>query len=103
MLRWVSQRGSTQPTSANIQVTSMERWLRATLCTWQGLRTAAGSEISVRQDLVALVIAVPVSFFIVADGWKRCILIGVGLLVLVVDLLSTALAKRVVSRIRAPR
>ena len=93
MLRWVSQRGSTQPTSANIQVTSMERWLRATLCTWQGLRTAAGSEISVRQELIALVIAVPVSFFIVADGWKRCILIGVVLLVLVVELLNTALEK----------
>ena len=37
----------------------MERLLRATINTWHGLRAAARSEEAFRQELVALVLAVP--------------------------------------------
>jgi diacylglycerol kinase (ATP) len=71
----------------------MERWLRATICTWQGLCAAARSESAFRQELIALALAVPVAFLVAADAWKRLVLIGVILLVLVVELLNTALEK----------
>jgi diacylglycerol kinase (ATP) len=63
------------------------------MCTWQGLCTAARRDIAFRQELIALVIAVPVSFLIATDAWKRLVLIGVILLVLAIELLNTALEK----------
>jgi diacylglycerol kinase (ATP) len=71
----------------------MQRWLRATICTWQGLCTAARSDMAFRQELIALAIAVPVSFLVAEGAWKRFVLIGVILLVLVVELLNTAFEK----------
>ena len=46
---------------------SMERLLRATINTWHGLLAAARSEEAFRQELVALVLAVPLAF-LVAEG-----------------------------------
>jgi diacylglycerol kinase (ATP) len=71
----------------------MERILRACLNTWNGLLAAAGSEAAFRQELVALVLGVPLAFLIAAEPWKRLALIAVLLLVLLVELLNTALEK----------
>jgi diacylglycerol kinase (ATP) len=71
----------------------MERLLRATINTWHGLLAAARSEEAFRQELVALVLAVPLAFLLSDEGWKRLALIGVVVFVLMVELLNTAIEK----------
>jgi diacylglycerol kinase (ATP) len=71
----------------------MDRWRRATFNTWQGLRAAARSEAAFREELIALALAVPLAFVVASDGWKRLILIGVVVLLLIVELLNTAIEK----------
>ena len=55
----------------------MDRLLRATINTWQGLRARARSEAAFRQELVALALAVPLAFVVAREAWKRLALIGV--------------------------
>ena len=71
----------------------MDRLLRATLNTWNGLLAAASSEEAFRQELVVLALAVPLAFFIGTANWKPLTLIAVLLGVLVVELLNTAIEK----------
>jgi diacylglycerol kinase (ATP) len=71
----------------------MERLLRATVNTWKGLIAATRSEEAFRQELVALVFAVPLAFVVAEDPWKRVALIGVVLLLLAVEMLNTAIEK----------
>lgn len=71
----------------------MQRILRATLHTLNGLRAATASEAAFRQEVLALVIAIPLAFLIAAENWKRLALIAVIILVLVVELLNTAVEK----------
>jgi diacylglycerol kinase (ATP) len=71
----------------------MERWLRATINTWHGLIGAARSEAAFRQELAVLVLAVPLAFLVAEEGWRRVILIGVVVLIMVVELLNTAIEK----------
>jgi diacylglycerol kinase (ATP) len=71
----------------------MERLLRATINTWHGLLAAARSEEAFRQELVALVLAVPLAFLLADQAWKRLALIGVVVFVLIVELLNTAIEK----------
>jgi len=71
----------------------MERLLRATVNTWNGFLAAARSEEAFRQELVALVLAVPLAFVVTDAAWKRLALIGVVVFVLVVELLNTAIEK----------
>ena len=51
----------------------MDRLLRATVNTWHGLIDAARSEAAFRQELVALVVSVPLAFVVAGDAWKRLI------------------------------
>jgi diacylglycerol kinase (ATP) len=69
------------------------RWLRATVNTWNGLKAAARTDAAIREELVALALAVPLSFVVATDNWKRLLLILVVLLTLVVELLNTGLEK----------
>jgi diacylglycerol kinase (ATP) len=71
----------------------MDRLLRATVNTWHGLLAAARSEEAFRQELLALVVAVPLAFVVADEAWKRLALIGVVVLLLVVELLNTAIEK----------
>jgi diacylglycerol kinase (ATP) len=71
----------------------VRRHLKATLNSWNGLRAAARSESAFRQELVALTVAVPLAFLIGIDNWRRVALIGVILLLLMIELLNTALEK----------
>jgi len=72
---------------------TMDRLLRAAINTWHGLCEAARSEAAFRQELVALILAVPLAFLVAAETWKRFLLIGVVVLVLAVELLNTAIEK----------
>jgi diacylglycerol kinase (ATP) len=71
----------------------VDRILRAAIYSWRGLIAAAKSEQAFREELVALVIALPLAFFIAPTAWKRLALIGVILLLMVVELLNTAIEK----------
>lgn len=71
----------------------MQRILRATLNTMNGLRAAAASEAAFRQELIAFVIAVPLAFLIATGLWMRVALIGMIVAILVVELLNTAIEK----------
>jgi diacylglycerol kinase (ATP) len=69
------------------------RLLKATLNSWNGVRAAVRSEPAFRQELVAVVVAVPVAFLIAADTWRRASLIAVIVLLMIVELLNTAIEK----------
>lgn len=71
----------------------MFRMWRATVNSWRGLIAAAKSEQAFREELVALVIAVPLAFLVTPLAWKRLTLIGVVLLLLAIELLNTAIEK----------
>jgi diacylglycerol kinase (ATP) len=69
------------------------RLLKATLNSWNGLRTAARSEEAFRQELIAFILALPAAFLVATDAWRRVALIGVILLLMIVELLNTAVEK----------
>ena len=71
----------------------MLRLLRASLNSWNGLRAAARSEEAFRQELWAFLVAVPAAFLIATDTWRRVLLIGVIVLLMIVELLNTAIEK----------
>jgi len=66
---------------------------RATLNSWAGLKAAAQSEAAFREELIALALALPLAFVITPLAWKRLALIGVMLLLMLVELLNTAIEK----------
>jgi diacylglycerol kinase (ATP) len=69
------------------------RLLKATLNSWNGLRAAARSEEAFRQELIAFILALPAAFIVATDAWRRVTLIGVILLLMIVELLNTAIEK----------
>ena len=71
----------------------MLRLLNATRNSWNGLLACSRSEESFRQELVALAIAIPLAFIVATDAWRRVALIGVVVLLMVVELLNTAIEK----------
>lgn len=71
----------------------MERWLRATANTWNGLLTATRGERAFREELVVLALAIPLAFIISEGSVYALTLIAVVLMVLVVELLNTAMEK----------
>src|ERR1700738_1791039 len=79
--------------SRGTKVSPMDRLLRATINSWRGLCDIGRNEPAFRQELVALIVAVPLAFVIAEPAWKRFALIAVVLLVLVVELLNTAVEK----------
>jgi diacylglycerol kinase (ATP) len=72
---------------------SVFRMWRATLNSWRGLIAAVKSEQAFREELFALVVAVPLAFVVASEAWKRLALIGVILLLMAVELLNTAIEK----------
>lgn len=71
----------------------MQRILRATLNTLNGLRAAATSEAAFRQELFLFALSVPLAILIAPDNWKRLLLILMVLFIMVVELLNTAIEK----------
>ena len=71
----------------------MLRFWRATINTRNGLAFAIRSEQAVREELAALALSVPLAWLIGATTMRRIELIAVVVLVLVIELLNTAIEK----------
>ncbi len=71
----------------------LQRMWRATINSRNGLAFASRSEQAFREEIVALVIAVPLAFLIGTTPARRIEMIGVVLLLMVVELLNTAIEK----------
>ena len=71
----------------------MSRLWRATINSRNGLIFAFRSEQAIREELVALALAVPAAWLIGATAMRRVELICAVALVLVVELLNTAIEK----------
>lgn len=71
----------------------MLRFWRATINTRNGLVFAIRSEQAVREELAALALALPLAWLVGATAMRRVELIAVLVLVLVVELLNTAIEK----------
>lgn len=71
----------------------MKRLYLATINSWNGLKFAVRSEQAIREELVALLLAVPLAFIIGTSAVRRLELIVVVLLLIAVELLNTAIEK----------
>ena len=71
----------------------MKRLVKATIHSLQGLRYTVAHERAVRQEVIILVVAVPLAFFVAAGPAWYLALIGVLLILLAVELLNTSIEK----------
>ena len=71
----------------------MLRFWRATINTRNGLAFAIRSEAAVREEIVALLLALPLAWLIGVTTMRRVELVAMVALVLVVELLNTAIEK----------
>ena len=78
------------------------RILRATACTWAGLRAAWKNEAAFRQEAVAALFFLPLGLWLGETGVERALLAGSVLLVPIVELLNSAV-EAVVDRIGPER
>jgi diacylglycerol kinase (ATP) len=67
------------------------RILRALGASWRGLRGAFREEAAFRQELAIAVIVIPVGMWLGHSGVERALLIGPMLLILVVELINSAI------------
>ncbi len=58
---------------------------------WQGLRAAWKNEAAFRQELMLFIILAPVGYWLGETGVERAILIGSLMLVLIVEILNSAI------------
>ena len=71
----------------------MLRFWRATINSRNGLAFAIRSEQAIREEVVALVLSVPLAWLIGATVMRRVELVAAVVLVLVIELLNTAIEK----------
>ena len=71
----------------------MLRFWRATINSRNGLAFAIRSEQAIREELAALAVALPLAWLIGVTAMRRVELVAVVVLVLVVELLNTAIEK----------
>ena len=76
------------------------RLLAAARYSYAGLRTAFSSEEAFRLEVLALLVLTPLALWLGKDGVERALLIGVLLLLMIIELLNTAV-EAVVDRIGA--
>jgi len=69
------------------------RLWRATINSWNGLIFAIRSEQAIRQELFALLLALPLAWLVGATAARRVELVVVVLLLLAIELLNTAIEK----------
>ena len=70
--------------------TGLQRVLNATRYSWAGLNAAFRHEDAFRQEIFLLVVLVPLALYLGNTGIERALLIGSLLLVLIVELLNSA-------------
>jgi diacylglycerol kinase (ATP) len=71
----------------------MNRLLRATINSWNGLKAAIRTEAAFRQEVAVLLVSIPLAYLIGETAWTRLALVGVVVLLMVVELLNTAIEK----------
>jgi diacylglycerol kinase (ATP) len=69
------------------------RLWRAAINTWNGLRAVARSEEAFRQELLVFLVSIPLAFLVATEAWKRLALVLVIVLIMIVELLNTAIEK----------
>ena len=69
----------------------IQRWFDATRYSWQGIRSAVRHEEAFRQETVAALIAIPAAFWIASSVWQGALLIATLLLIMVVEMVNSAL------------
>lgn len=82
---------STEPTVGKPGNTGIRRLFRATLFSWQGYFAAWKNEAAFRQELTLVVVLVPVAFWLGQTALERAAMIGSLLIVLIVELLNSAI------------
>ena len=70
--------------------TGLRRMISATRNSWAGLREAVACEDAFRQELILAAVMIPLAFVIGRTGIERALLAGSVLLVLIVELLNSA-------------
>jgi len=86
----------------NVNGTGMARLKRAITCSSAGFAAAWKNEEAFRQELLLSVVLIPLACWLSQNGMERALLIGSLLLVLIVELLNTAV-EVVVNRISTDR
>jgi diacylglycerol kinase (ATP) len=71
----------------------LKRLYLATINSWNGLKFAIRSEQAIREELVALLLAIPLAFIVGTTAVRRLELVVVLLLLIAVELLNTAIEK----------
>ena len=71
----------------------MKRLYLATINSWNGLKFAVRSEQAIREEVIALALAIPLAFLVGTTAVRRLELIVVVLLLIAVELLNTAIEK----------
>lgn len=78
------------------------RLLRASACTWAGLRAAWVNEAAFREEALAALVFLPLGLWLGENGVERALLAGSVLAILLVELLNSAI-EAVVDRIGSER
>jgi len=76
----------------------IERLIKATIFSWQGLKAAFKHEQAFRQEIYLTLVLIPVGLWLGDDGVERALLVGVLLLVLIVELFNSGI-EAIVDRI----
>ncbi|MFP5411014.1 MAG: diacylglycerol kinase [Gammaproteobacteria bacterium] len=79
-----------EPVSPFKGKTGLQRVLNATRYSWAGLNAAFRHEDAFRQEVFLLIVLVPLALYLGNTGIERALLIGALLLVLIVELLNSA-------------
>ena len=78
-------------THGQIWGTDLDRIVKAFYNSAAGFAHGLRNEQALRQEMVVLLAALPACFFLTDNWWKRLVLIGVLLFVIVIELLNTAI------------
>jgi diacylglycerol kinase (ATP) len=78
-------------TSGRVKPSGLKRVLNAFGNTWKGLAGAWREEAAFRQECALALVLVPAGFWLGGNGVERVLLVGPVLLVLVVELLNSAI------------
>lgn len=70
--------------------TGFRRVISATIYSWAGLRAAFRHEDAFRQETLSAVLLIPLAWFLGDTGVERALMVGAVLLVLIVELLNSA-------------
>ncbi|MCG5501021.1 diacylglycerol kinase [Ectothiorhodospira lacustris] len=69
----------------------LTRIIKAAGYSWQGLRSTFRHEAAFRQELLAMIVLVPLALWLGSDGVERALLIGSLFLILIVELLNSGI------------